>query len=89
MVVLVGELNNSTTNLTKERGSTEPVSLNKLSYSLSCYHQALAFDIEGNRSTGTLPVPGVLINCSDQYIAWTQCAGMRSTLSRLILSRQN
>ena len=56
MVVLVGDLNNSTMNLT--RNSTWTMGALTKSANL---HDVFGFDIESDGSIGTLPVPGVVI----------------------------
>ena len=60
-VVLVGELSNATVNLTKKNNITVVTISYTLPHPLSCYHEVFAFDIEADGSTGTLPVPGVLV----------------------------
>ena len=53
LVVLVGEFDNVTANLS--------ILKQNISYSLSCYHVIYAFDIESDGSVGTLAVPGVIV----------------------------
>ena len=57
MVVLVGEFDNITANLSnlEENGSK----VLTISHPLSCYYEIFAFDIESDGSVGTLAVPGV------------------------------
>ena len=55
MVLLVGVVNNVTANI--ERNSSD-----LLNYSLSCYHEIFAFDIESDGSVGKLAIPGVLMS---------------------------
>ena len=57
MVVLVGEYDNITANLSNLEENSSKV-LN-VSHPLSCYHEIFAFDIESDGSVGTLAVPGV------------------------------
>ena len=58
MVILVGELDNITVNLTRENlHTTGTINLTHL---LSCYYEIIGFDIESNGSVGTLAVPGVI-----------------------------
>ena len=60
MVVLVGESDNSTVNIT--RGDSKECAVVKLDliYPLHSYHKVIGFDIEADGSVGTLAVPGVL-----------------------------
>ena len=58
MVVLVGELGNTTENLTREN----PYRTINTSLPLSCYTGVFGYDIESDGSVGTLPVPGVISN---------------------------
>ena len=60
MVVFVGEMTNTTVNLTRKDKEIESVINHELPFPLSCYHQVFALDIEGDGSIGTLPVPTVL-----------------------------
>ena len=59
MVVLVGEFDNVTANLSILEQNCFKV-LN-VSHPLSCYREIFAFDIESDGSAGTLAVPGVLV----------------------------
>ena len=61
MVMVLGEFDNTTVNLTRENnGSSEVVTHHELAYSLSCYHQAYALDIEADGSLGSLSLPVTL-----------------------------
>ena len=61
MVILVGELGNITVNLTRENLYTlTTLTINKM-LPLSCYHKIIAFDIESDKSVGTLAVSGSLV----------------------------
>ena len=58
IVVLVGEVDNVTANLSNlEQNYLKVLTI---SHPLSCYHEIFAFDIESDGSVGTLAVPGVL-----------------------------
>ena len=62
MLILFGEFDNTTVNLTRDSdGSSEAVTHHDLAYPLSCYHQALGFDIEADGSLGSLSVPVTLM----------------------------
>lgn len=62
MVMVLGEFDNTTVNLTRENnGSSEAVTHHELAYSLSCYHQAYALDIEADGSLGSLSLPATLV----------------------------
>ena len=67
MVVLVGELVNTTVNISKSL-SLEIVNA---AYSVSCYKKVLAFDIEGDGQIGALAVPGKL---SGNFNVNTKCS---------------
>lgn len=54
MVMLLSEVDNTTVNLTRDQNATTL----RTAYSVSCYNRVIAFDIEQDRSIGTLPVPG-------------------------------
>ena len=54
MVMLLSEVDNTTVNLTRDQNATTL----RIAYSVSCYNGVIAFDIEQDRSIGTLPVPG-------------------------------
>ena len=61
LVVLVGEFDNITTNITQRYKSF--ITLNATSpLDLSCYYDVFAYDIESDGSVGSLPVPGVLVD---------------------------
>ena len=61
MIVLVGEVSNTTVTLTKNAQSTQSVTLrHTLPLPLSCYYKVFAFDLEGDGLMGTLPVPGMI-----------------------------
>ena len=60
MVVLVGELSNTTVSMTRKGSDRESLIVHTLMLPLSCYHLVFALDIEADGSVGTLPVPGVL-----------------------------
>ncbi len=62
MVVMLGEFDNTTVNLTREsNGSSEAVAHHKLAYSLSCYDEAYAMDIEADGSLGSIALPVTLV----------------------------
>ena len=60
-VVLVGELSNTIVNLIRKNNITEVFTSYTLPYPVSCYYEVFVFDIEADGSTGTLPVPGILM----------------------------
>ena len=60
-VVLICELSNTTVNLTRKNSITEVTTCYVLPHPLSSYNEVFAFDIEADGSTGTLPVPGILM----------------------------
>ena len=67
MVTFVGELTNTTVNLTRMDNEIDTVINHELPFPLSCYHQVFALDIEGDGSLGTLPVPAVIdVHSTDQ-----------------------
>ena len=55
MVILVGEVNNVTANI--ERNFSK-----LFNFTLSCYHEIFAFDIESDGSVGELAISGVLMS---------------------------
>ena len=57
MVVLVGELRNTTANLTRNN----PCVTLTVNTTQNCYDSVFGFDIESDGSVGTLVVPGVII----------------------------
>ena len=59
MVILVGELGNITLNLTRE-GISTTLMINQ-ALPLSCYRDIIAFDIESDKSVGTLAVSGAIV----------------------------
>ena len=62
MVMVLGEFDNTTVNLTRENNdSSEAVTHHELAYSLLCYHQAYALDIEADGSFGSLSLPVTLV----------------------------
>ena len=62
MVVMLGEFNNTTVNVTRESNdSSEAVTHHKLAYSLSCYDEAYAVDIEADGSLGSIALPVTLV----------------------------
>ena len=62
MVVMLGEFDNTTVNTTREsNGSSEAVTHHKLAYSLSCYDEAYAMDIEADGSLGSIALPVTLV----------------------------
>ena len=70
MVVLVGEFDNITANLSNlEEKSSKVLTI---SHPLSCYREIFAFDIESDGSVGTLAVPGV-------FNSTTSCVSTTST----------
>ena len=63
MVILVGEFNNITVNLTKENEETSTTKILSLNESFKlCYYSTgmVAYDIESDGTVGTLAVPGHL-----------------------------
>ncbi len=54
MVMLLGEVDNTTVNLTRDQNAR----IFNSAYSVSCYNTVIAFDIELNGSIGVIPVPG-------------------------------
>ena len=62
MVVMLGEFDNTTVNVTREsNGSSEAVTHHKLAYSLSCYDEMYAVDIEADGSLGFIVLPVTLV----------------------------
>ena len=59
MVILIGEFGNITLNLTRE-GVCTTLMINQ-ALPLSCYRDIIAFDIESDKSVGTLAVSGVIV----------------------------
>ena len=62
MVVLVGELNNITLNLTKDNEEASTMKILSPTESFKCYYSTgmVAYDIESDGAVGTLAVPGHL-----------------------------
>ena len=54
LVVLVGDFNNHTLNLTRTNSSA----ITRVKYHVSCYKEVIGFNIEGDGSVGTLAIPG-------------------------------
>ena len=54
LVILVGDFNNHTLNLTRTNNSA----ITRVNYYVSCYKEVISFDIEGDGSVGTVAVPG-------------------------------
>ena len=59
-VVLEGEVDSEQFNLTRNNQSGHGVFV--LTHPLSCFEEVFGFDIELDRSVGTLAVPGVIMN---------------------------
>ena len=57
MVVLVGEVNNITVNVTRNN----PCTTLTVNVTKNCYDKVFGFDIESDGSVGTLAVPSVII----------------------------
>ena len=66
VVVLVGEVTNTTVVLKREGVATA-----ELPHPLGCYSDVIVFDIEADGSNGTFPVPGTLVT---QGLQLDQCA---------------
>ena len=74
MVVMLGEFDNTTVNVTmKSNGSSEAVTHHKLAYSLSCYDEAYAIDIEADGSLGSIALPVTLVR-EDTTIMPVKCS---------------
>ena len=58
MVILIGELDNTTVNLTRETDTEMRINV---AYSTSCYITVMAFDIEQDGSIGTIAVHGIIV----------------------------
>ena len=80
-MVLVGEMTNATATMMRNDNSTSSSISRTLPFSLSCYHQVYALDIEADGSNGSLPVPGV--------IEATQTAGQCSPVDELASPQSN
>ena len=59
MVVVVSQFGNVSRNLT--RNSTHVTGIINVTHPFSCFNKVVGFDIESDRSVGTLAVPGVLV----------------------------
>ena len=72
MVEFVGEMTNTTVtvNLTRVDNELESVIIHTLPLPLSCYHQVFGIDIEGDGSSGTRSVPGII----DTELSARQCS---------------
>ena len=80
MVILVGEFNNITVNLTKESEETSTMKILSLTESFkSCYYSTgmVAYDIESDGTVGTLAVPGHLEKSDLEAL----CNGLHFTTS--------
>ena len=63
MVIMLGEFDNATVNLTRgSNGSSEAVTHHKLAYSLSCYNESYALDIEADGLLGSLSLPVIIMS---------------------------
>ena len=62
MVILVGEVTNTTVLVDRDNTTGVGVASTELPLPLSCYHDVIAFDIEADRSNGTLPITGTLVS---------------------------
>jgi hypothetical protein len=82
MVVLqaIDGLDNATVNLTRTHNSSEAVGFYNLSYSLSCYHQVYAFNIEHDGSTGNVPLPGEIDNSRASIHLVESCLPMKDVI---------
>ena len=72
VVVLVGEVTNTTVILKREDANGGGVVITELPYPLSCYYDVIAYDVEANGSNGTLPVLGTLVREIDTRIKCSQ-----------------
>ncbi len=75
MVVLVGDAINTTVNVTRFGTSNSYSVLILPSKSLSCYCEVFAFDIESDRSVGTLSISGELMDepiCNTSAVSCAQ-----------------
>ena len=62
VVILVGEVTNTTVILNREDTAGVGMANIELPLPLGCYRDVIAFDIEVDGSNGTLPLPGVLLS---------------------------
>ena len=72
VVVLVGEMTNTTVILKREDANGGGVVITEVPYPLSCYYDVIAYDVEANGSNGTLPVLGTLVREMDTRIKCSQ-----------------
>ena len=61
IVLLIGEVGNTTKTLSREDNAQVVVVIYKLPYTLSCYHKVFALDMESDGSISSLIYPGVFL----------------------------
>ena len=71
MVILVGEVTNTTVIVDRDDTTGVGVASTDLPLPLGCYGDVMVFDLEADGSNGTLPVPGAL---PSQLLPLDQCA---------------
>ena len=72
MKVLVGEMDNTTVNITREFLCTTGII--HLTLPLSCHREVIGFDIEFDGSVGTLAVPGAIIINRNDTLTSSRCS---------------
>lgn len=71
LVLLLGKDSNHTMKIMRTTSDATQTELVRVKYSLSFYHDVIAFDIESNNSIGQLPVPGYLENNAESCLPLT------------------
>jgi hypothetical protein len=77
MVMLLGEVDNTTVNLTRDQNAR----IFNSAYSISCYNTVIAFDIEQDGSIDTIPVPGDLVSSNEHVKCLPRPVNLRAHLS--------
>ena len=70
VVLLVGDVTNTTVILKREDINGGGVATVELPYPLGCFSDVIIFDVEADGSNGTFPVPGTLVT---QGLQLEQC----------------
>ena len=68
MVILVGEVTNTTVIVNRDDTTGVGVASTELPLPLDCYHDVMAFDIEADGSNGTLAITGTLERETDSRV---------------------